>query len=75
MSKRAARSSGVPVLKAELRKTSNQSLIKKDDALVIVKEYMSFSPQLKSQYFVVYGGKDFSDDQVRQLMDQLRSEE
>jgi hypothetical protein len=63
------------VVKAELRKTSNQSIIKKDDALAIVKEYMGFSPQRKSQYFVVYDGKDFSNDQVRYLMDQLRSDE
>ena len=61
--------------KAELRRSSTQSLIKRDDALAIVKEYMSFSPQRKAQYFIVYDGKDFSDDQVRHLMDQLRPDE
>ena len=63
------------VAKAELRKTSTNSLVKTDRALAIVKEYMSFSPQRKGQYFVVYDGKDFSNEQVRHLMDQLRPDE
>ena len=65
----------MPVGKAELRKSSNKSLIKSDDALAIVKEYLSFSPLRKEQYFVAFDGKDFSNDQVRHLMDRLRHDE
>lgn len=65
----------MPVGRAELRKASNKSLIKSDDALAIVKEYLSLSPQRKGHYFVVFDGKDFSNDQVRHLMDQLRPNE
>jgi hypothetical protein len=42
---------------AELQRTSDKSLVKRGDALAIVKEYLSFAVRRKQQFFIFYAGK------------------
>ena len=57
---------------AELRRTLTYSLVKSGDALEIIKEYLSFAVARKKQYYIVYKGRMYRDEQVRALFEELR---
>ena len=60
---------------ADLRRTLTYSLVKSGDALEIIKEYLSFAVARKEQYYIVYKGRMYRDEQVRGLFDELRPDE